>query len=509
MHTSESGNAANQLWFSRTSYHRHPYLWQMKQATDNSLLQRAYDADAFRRDGHSLIEALAEYLGQSLSAGREQVLTPASPQAYWEQWQQMQHSSDPLSLLHTILEGTNHLHHPRYMGHQVVPPVPLAALADLVSDLLNNGMAVYEMGPSATMIERETIEWLAALCGFHDGGGVLTSGGTAGNLTALLAARQAMIPGDVWKKGLPVGMRPAVLVSSQAHYSISRATRIMGWGEDGCVLVPVKADYSIDLAQLEAKLQDARESGLTVIAIVGSAGTTSTGTYDDLKSLADFARQHNLWFHIDGAHGGAVVVSERYKHLAQGIAEADSVVIDFHKMLLTPALTTAVLFRKEEDSYKVFSQEADYLLDKGDRIWYDSAMRTLECTKKMMGLKVHFLRKVYGDALFAEYIDSRYDLARAFASHIGTRRHWELAVTPQSNIVCFRYVPKDLDEGTLNTLNASIRDAFRRDGRFYVVRTTLHNKVYLRITLMNPFTGMAELEEMLEMAEAFGKSSQG
>ena len=341
------------------AYHRHPYLWRMKQTPDNSLLWRAYDADAFRRDGHNLIEALAAYLGQSQSADREQVLTPASPQAYWEHWQQMSHSSDPLSLFHTILEGANHLHHPRYMGHQVVPPVPLAALAELVSDLLNNGMAVYEMGPSATMIERETIEWLATLCGFQDGGGVLTSGGTAGNLTALLAARQTMIAGDVWKMGLPPGMRPVVLVSSQAHYSISRATRIMGWGEEGCVLVPVKADYSIDIAQLEARLQYAWESGLTPIAIVGSAGTTSTGTYDDLAALAAFARRHKLWFHIDGAHGGAVVVSERYRHLAKGIAEADSVVIDFHKMLLTPALTTAVLFRKEYDSYKVFSQEAD------------------------------------------------------------------------------------------------------------------------------------------------------
>ena len=126
-----------------------------------------------------------------------------------------------------------------------------------------------------------------------------------------------------------------------------------------------------------------------------------------------------------------------------------------------------------------------------------------------MGLKVHFLRKVYGDALFAEYIDSRYDLARTFASHIDTRRYWELAVAPQSNIVCFRYVPEGLDVKELNALNAAIREAFRRDGRFYIVRTTLHDKVFLRITLMNPFTGMADLEEMLEMAEVFGRSSQG
>lgn len=470
------------------------------------LLIKAYDPELFREQGHQLIDRLSSYLIDCRDRKDIPVLSPGQPNDYWKEWKSKDKSCDLLSVIEPVIAGANHLHHPRYAGHQVVPPVPVAALGEFVSDLLNNGMAIYEMGPSGSVIERETIEWIGKHCGFNEAGGVLTSGGTLGNLTALLAARQQMLPENVWKNGLRPDTRPAVMVSRQSHYSIDRAVRIMGWGDEGIIKLDVDEFYRIDISRLEESLMKAQNEGLQVIAIIGNAGTTATGTYDDLVALAEFAQRYKLWFHIDGAHGGAVVLSEKYKYLAKGLEMADSVVIDFHKLLLTPALTTAVLFKNEKHSFQTFAQEASYLLANEEHPWHDSAMRTIECTKKMMGLKIHILRTLYGDQLFSDYIESRYDITREFAKMVIRRPDWEIATEPESNILCFRYAPVQPDITDTNALNEHIRAEFRRIGKYYIVQTRLDGRVYLRMTLMNPFTDEWEINGILEDAEGFAQT---
>ncbi|HRY99761.1 MAG TPA: pyridoxal-dependent decarboxylase [Bacteroidales bacterium] len=467
------------------------------------ILNKAYDPELFRIQGHPLIDRMAAYLESCYHDRELPVLEAGEPQDLWKIWTDLAPDADLMDMLEPVLRFANRLHHPRYAGHQVVPPVPLAALGEMVSALLNNGMAIYEMGPSGTVIEREVIEWLGRKCGFDSPDGFLTSGGTAGNLTALLAARQHKVPGNVWANGLPAGMRPGVMVSSTAHYSIDRAVRVMGWGAAGIIPLPVDEAFRIDPSRMEEAFSAARQQGITPVALVGSAGTTATGTYDDLAFLAAFCRDHNLWFHVDGAHGGAVVLSEKYRHLARGFELADSIVIDFHKLLLTPALTTAVLFREGSRSYSTFAQEADYLLDPADRPWYDSAARTLECTKKMMGLKIYLLRRSYGDEIFREYIDSRYDMTRRFAQMVVERPGWEIATAPMSNILCFRYAPSGLGPEETNNLNATLRERFRQEGRFYLVKTLLDGRLWLRMTVMNPFTAEPEMRDILDLAEGW------
>lgn len=467
------------------------------------IVNKAYDPELFRKQGHQLIDRMADYLGSCYHDSELPVLEAGDPEDLWVIWKQLSSGGDLDDSLAPVLRFANRLHHPRYAGHQVVPPVPLAALGEMVSDLLNNGMAIYEMGPSGTVIEREVVEWLGRKCGFPEPGGYLTSGGTVGNLTALLAARQQKVAGDVWANGLPAGMRPGVMVSSAAHYSIDRAVRVMGWGGSGIIPLEVDERFRIDTSRLESAFQWAQRQGITPVALVGSAGTTATGTYDDLVTLAGFCRDHNLWFHVDGAHGGAVALSDKYRHLASGMELADSVVIDFHKLLLTPALTTAVLFREASHPYSTFAQEADYLLNPAERPWYDSAARTLECTKKMMGLKVYLLRRTYGDEIFREYIDSRYDMTRCFAEIVTQRSGWEIATAPMSNILCFRFAPAEHSKESIDQLNAHIRDRFRKDGRYYLVKTTLNGKLWLRMTVMNPFTGEKEMNGILDLAESW------
>ncbi|CAA9283972.1 MAG: L-2,4-diaminobutyrate decarboxylase [uncultured Cytophagales bacterium] len=469
------------------------------------LLQSAFDPEAFRRQGHALVDTLAGYLAGAQTGRRETVTDYRHPDeelAYWQADFSRPPAGDPLPLLEDVLERSIHLHHPRYMGHQVAPPLPLAALTGMLTSLLNNGMALYEMGQVSTALERVVTDWLARKLGFPAAAsGFLTSGGTLATLTALLAARAAKAPGDVWERG--TSDRLAVLVSEQAHYCVDRAVRIMGLGEEGVVKIPVDDRFGMRTDLLAEAYAAARARGLTPFAVVGSACSTATGSYDDLAAVADFCAGHGLWFHADGAHGAAVVVSEAYKGLVRGIERADSVVVDFHKMLLAPALVTAVVFRSGEDGFRTFQQKAQYLWkDQQSPEWFNLGKRTFECTKVMMSVKVYATLRTYGEALFAANVDALYGLARRLGEMIGERPDFELATAPQANIVCFRYVGRGGGGERENETNGRIRQELLREGRFYLVQTTLRGKLYLRVTLMNPFTTEAHLAEMLAAVTA-------
>ncbi|MEM9919510.1 MAG: aminotransferase class I/II-fold pyridoxal phosphate-dependent enzyme [Bacteroidota bacterium] len=464
------------------------------------LLNTAYDPEAFRRAGHALIDLLADHMGQMATRPEQPVIDWQQPEAARAYWHAYEADADkPEQLFADILKNSIHLHHPRYMGHQISVPAPMAALTSLLDAALNNGMGVYEMGQAGTAIEKVVVDVFNKTIGFGEASdGFLTSGGTLANLTALLCARQLKSNGDVWTEGLKE--RTAILVSEEAHYCVDRAVRIMGMGSEGIVKVPVDDRYKIRVEQLEQCYQQALTKGLRVIALVGSAPSTSTGAYDDLEALADFAEQHQLWFHVDGAHGGAAIFSAKYKHLLKGIERADSVAIDCHKMLMTPSVATALLFRKGQDAYATFSQKAQYLWARSKQEeWHNLARRTFECTKLMMSLRFYTLYKMYGLAVFEQFVDTLYDSGRQFAKLIVAASDFEGAVEqPDANIVCFRYIPEgDLSDEQTNELNRHIRQQLLEDGRFYIVSTQLRGKQYLRVALMNPFSKPSDFEELL------------
>jgi len=189
--------------------------------------------------------------------------------------------------------------------------------------------------------------------------------------------------------------------------------------------------------------------------------------------------------------------------LLNGIEKADSIVLDFHKMMLTPALTTAVLYKNANTSYEAFAQKASYLLNKkGEINWWDGAGRTIECTKKPMAVKVFLMIKLYGKELFDEFVTYTFDLAREFADLVDSLPDFELAIQPDSNIVCFRLTPKDYNPKDLNDLNISISNKLKENGRFYIVQTNIDGNVFLRITIMNAFTTIEILKELLQEIRA-------
>lgn len=463
----------------------------------NQTLKSAYNPDAFRQQAHELVDQLADYLEKVQMQPNDVLAIPfEEPESTYEYWKEDYETgkADISDFYEKVIEKSVHIHHPRYMGHQVSPPLPIAAASSMLTALLNNGMAVYEMGLVSNPLERIISELLARRIGYGEkAGGLLTSGGTLANLTALLAARGNKT--KVWSEGNDKKL--AVMVSEEAHYCIDRAARIMGMGTEGIIKIPSNEKFQLRIDLLEEYLQNAENAGFEVICMVGSACSTSTGSYDDLNAMADFAEKHNIWFHVDGAHGAAVVFSEDYKFLISGIRRADSMILDWHKMLMVPALATSLIFKRNGDSYRTFQQKAQYLWDNQDsEDWFNSGKRTFECTKLMMSVKVYSIIKMYGEEIFTENVNYLYTLARQFANIIQKESDFELAVEPQSNIVCFRYTKTE--EDSLNALNSTIRQQLLINGRFYIVQTTLNDEVYLRVSLMNALTTEADLRELLK-----------
>lgn len=464
-------------------------------------LPTVYDPQKFKEFGHELVDLLSRYLEE---ANKEETLvhhwkSPAERLEFWQQYEMDKNS--PKAFFQDVLDGSVNIHHANYMGHQVSPPAPLGALASLMSSLLNNGMAIYEMGAAGTAIEKVVIDDINRRIGYDtESDGYITHGGTLANLTALLSARKAMLDEDIWEEGNFEKL--GIMVSSEAHYCVDRAVRIMGMGSAGMIKIPVTENYAMNTELLEEYFQKAKSEGIRVIAVVGSAPSTSTGMYDDLEAIAKFCEDKKLWFHVDGAHGGAAIFSKKYKHYLKGIHKADSVVIDGHKMLMTPTIMTFLLFKKKNHSYATFSQKAAYLLSKKEEEqWYNIAIKSFECTKRMMSIQFYILLKFYGEEVFDEYVMTLYDLGKELASIISNRSHFELALEPDTNIVCFRYHPPEKNKEELNELNALLRQQLLEQGKFYIVQTNLNGEVFMRTTIMNPKTTSKNFNLLLNEIE--------
>lgn len=465
-------------------------------------LHTAFDPGKFREEGHRVVDFLADLLAAE-SAASGAVLpwqTPSDERAHWEK--RMADEEQSVSeFIGEFAARSIKIHHPHYMGHQVCAPLPAAALAGFAAEFLNNGMAVYEMGPAATALERWIIRRTCDALGFPNGDGFLTSGGTLATLTALLAARAVVLGEDALQSG--TGREFAVIASEEAHYCTARAVQVMGWGRDGLVTVPTDDRFKMRTELLASAMAEAARRGRKVVAVVASACSTSTGSYDDIHAVADFCKAHQLWLHVDGAHGAAVAFCPELRWRISGIERADSAILDFHKLLLTPALATAVLFRESAASWAAFHQRAQYLFAENDpEPWRDGGRRTMECTKLSMSVKIAAIWRAHGEAIFAEHLSTVHTLAGQFAEMLRTRPHFEVAIEPESNIVCFRHRPTGVDAEALDAHNARLRKTLIESGEFYIVQTVLRGRTWLRTALMNPFTKVEHLAKMLDALEA-------
>ena len=397
-----------------------------------------------------------------------------------------------------IVPESNHLCHPRYAGHQMAGPLPAAVWTECITAALNQSVAVFEMSPIATVIEHRVISWMCELAGFGpSSGGTLTSGGTEATFTSLLAARGAAIP-DAWTNG--VGANPPVLVCGEhTHYAATRAGAQLGLGMRN--VLPVRSrNFKIDLAALASKLRALLTAGRRVMAVVATAGSTATGSFDDLETVAALCDEYGIWLHVDAAHGGSALLSQKHRSRLRGIARARSVVWDPHKLMLVPVPSSVVLVRDERDLDAAFSQRAPYLFHdpNGERAW-DQGPRSFMCTRRAEVLKLWVALQRYGIDGLAELHDYFCALTRFMWEEIAERPDFVALHEPECNILCFRYVGTGrLADDALDALNRELRERYNRSGEGWITATNLAGRRVLRVTLMNPRTTTGDIRDILD-----------
>jgi L-2,4-diaminobutyrate decarboxylase len=477
--------------------------------SDKSKPLEMYSPQNFQSMGYAIIDLLTQYLEKNL-AGESEVIAWKAPLTEDLKWQAALPKNATLSadaflqkLDQEILANTLAIHHPRNMGHQVANPLPVAALCDLVASLTNQAMTIYEAGPSATMLERQVIRWLCELISpsWNKAGGVLTSGGAQANLTGLLVARQLASSrhANIWKDGVSAAPKLCILASEHSHYSVSRAAGIMGLGTDAVLPIACDQHGRMKLDALEQAHQQSTANQQTIIAVAANAGCTATGSIDPLLEIGEYCQAHQLWFHVDGAHGTSALLSDKHRHQLKGIELADCVVWDGHKLMYMPAAVSAVLFRDETHSYGAFSQDASYLFQgkNPEEEAFNISFRTLECTKRMMALKLWAGFSLYGVDGLGGLINEAFAKARLLATKLKAQPDFALLMPPQTNIVCFRYLAK-LSGEALNQHQVDIRQQLVQSGQFHITQVKLDGAVWLRVTLMNPFTSELDLDALLE-----------
>ena len=405
-----------------------------------------------------------------------------------------------------VLPDCNHLFHPRYAGHQIAGPLPAAVWTEPLTSALNQSLAVFEMSPVATVLEHRVISWMCELAGFSKGsGGTLTGGGTEATFTALLAARGAVLP-DAWVTG--VGSDPPVLLCGEhSHYAVTRAAAELGLGLRS--VLPIRSrNHKMDPDALRQALDQLRGSGKRIMAVVATAGSTATGSFDDLEAIAALCDERGVWLHVDAAHGGSALLSEKHRHRLRGIERARSVAWDPHKMMLIPSQTGMLLVRDERDLDSAFSQRAPYLFhgQEGERVW-DQGTRNFACTRRADVFKVWVALHRYGLDGLAELHDYFCDLVRLVWEEIAERPDFEAMNEPESNILCFRYVGDgSRDDEALDQLNRELRERYNLSGEGWITATNLDGRRVLRVTMMNPRTTPADVRDILDGLAEVGRS---
>lgn len=462
------------------------------------------EADTSIEIGAQFAAVTARYL-ESTRRGEGQVSTPRRPEELALRFQEeMPRTGKSIGkvlarLERDVISDANKYCHPMYMGHQTSAPLAAGIWMESIISALNQSLAVQEMSPTATAIEHQLVRWFSSLVGYGAGsGGTLTSGGTEANFTALLAARNFAEP-DAWENGLSSDA-PFVVYGEHAHYAVTRAVGQLGLGRRRGIPIPSR-DYRMDVSVLVSTLDRLRTERRRVMAVVATAGSTATGSFDDLESIGAICAEREIWLHVDGAHGASALLSARPPHALKGLRHARTLAWDPHKGMLLPLAAGMVLARSERDLDGAFAQQAPYLFSDagtGAARVLDQGVRSFQCSRRADVLKVWFAIQRYGVDGLGQIYDHLCATARLLYDAIEERSDFENIHQPESNILCFRYLGNAREASRIDAMNRELRTRYNRDGTGWITATVLDGRPVLRVTMMNARTGAEHVRALLD-----------
>ena len=448
------------------------------------------DWESMRALGHRMLDDMLTYLqnvrsepsGSPTPEAIEDICVPLTQDGESEEsvYEVFQHS---------ILPYAAPVTRPRFWGLVVGTGSPYGML----TEMLRAGMNGCQEGSFAeAYVHKQVINWIKEMIGFpEEAGGVLVSGGSEANFTGLAVARNARAEIDMKAKGVQgLRRRMTLYCSDEAHHCLERSVELLGLGNEALRWIPTDDDCRIRLDALREAIEDDRKQGHHPFCIIGCAGTVNSGAFDDLNALADLAKEENMWFHVDGAFGAWVRISETHRHLADGLERADSLAVDLHKWMCMPYSIGCTLVKDRLAHYEtfVYGHEAKYLESAHDQT-EDRITNlhnlALALSRNFASLKAYMLLRSYGRNKYGKLVQQNIDQMTHLSELITRQPDMEITAPVTSNVVCFRYRPRGLAEPEVEKLNKIIYGQLNQISPLMVSDTTIKGKYMLRACNVN------------------------
>ena len=404
--------------------------------------------------------------------------------------------------LKNIIELSMNPSHPGYIGHMDSMPTTMSIMGDMISTALNNNMLSIEMSPMLSNLESSITKAIAGLFGLgENAGGVLVSGGSLANLQALTVARNHAFKSV--KQGI-VGLnfKPVILASEAAHTSLQKAAMILGLGIDAVISVKTNENSQLDASDLVTKIEKCKLENKYPFCVVATAGTTVTGSIDNLIEINKIAKEYGLWFHVDVAYGGGLVLSDKYRKLIEGIEFADSITFNPQKLLYIAKTCAMVLFRDMRLLDEDFRISAPYMKEiQSVNLGEISVQGTRHADILKFWLSVQHIGKDGYNGL----INKNMKLTQYFMSRIQERSDIVVANIPQTNIICFRGTPSWLTEDKWDDWNTKLQNYLLNEESIFISLPMYKNCRWLRVVLLNPYTDESVIDNLFEKIDDFIK----
>ncbi|MCP4143938.1 MAG: aminotransferase class I/II-fold pyridoxal phosphate-dependent enzyme [bacterium] len=484
--------------------------------------------EAFREIGYAFVDLMAEYMkglegrrvyGPVSPAGLDSLFNEELPEDS-QGWDQLIDECRSKIFPNSMAIGSR-----RYFGMMNPAPLPIAIFADALCSAMNQNAASWRHAPAATAVEKRVVRWFCDLFGMGDESfGTLVPGGSHANITGLKLALNKSLDRDIgtWDEDncphLAEMAKLRIYVSDQAHYSFRKAVDILGLCHGQLSKLPVDHLYRIDIQQLENLIKEDIANGLKPCCIVGIAGTTNTGSIDKLDLLADLAEKYNCWYHVDAAYGGAVMLSDKYRHMLDGIQRADSITVDPHKWFYTPFEAGGILVKDGDFLRKGFLVRPEYYMEKqeadersfhhGDKVNF--FQYGISGSRRFNALKLWMTMKMVGRNKYAEWIEKDIELARVLAGLLQQTDEFELTGPNTLGICTFRWVPdSNLSEEDIDQLNRDLQTVVEREGDAWFSHTTLQGQVTLRVNVENRHMERSDILRLLSVLKKTARKLKG
>ena len=466
------------------------------------------DPDSMRRAGYRVVDWMVQRLahlresslGQELSREQtEKLLREALP----EEPSNFDQVFDEYT--RKVAPNVIQLDHPRFFAFVPSAPNFVSVLADALVAGTNvfAGTWLESSGPS--QVELIVIDWFKQMLGLPaEAAGLLVSGGSVANLTALAVARRAVLNDET--------SDAVVYLSEQTHASIDRGLRLLGIHLRQLRRIPTDPQFRLDTTKLAERIGLDRKAGLRPWVVIANAGTTNTGAIDPMREIAEIAREHSLWMHVDAAYGGFAALTARGRELLAGIERADSVVLDPHKWFYCPFEAGCVIVRHGRLMRETFRILPEYMVDVArEEREVNFCDYGVQLTRSFRALKVWMAVKTFGARRLREVIDQCLDLTAYAARLLQNSPHLEIATGPSLGIFTFRYVPKKLPDSEtegevyLNRLNEALAARIIASRQLMLSSTRLGSRHVLRFCVLNHRTRKEDVREALRLIEQFGQ----